>query len=100
MMKLLTVPLHLLVRLVVVPVKLVLATGQVTFRAGYLLGAAPVKGGAAAGRALGVEGTVVFLLGGALGIVIGHKLLPLFLRTPVPEPPQARDVARTVAADV
>ncbi|MCD9624944.1 hypothetical protein [Rhabdothermincola salaria] len=75
-MKLITVPVKVLVRLVVLPVKLVLATVGFTFKTGYKAGALPVKGSVVAGRALGLKALVVLALGVAGGIAIGRRLGP------------------------
>jgi hypothetical protein len=73
-MKLLTFPIKLLIRLVILPIKLVLATAGLTFRAGFKAGTLPVKGGVVAGRALGLKALVLFAAGVALGVVVGRKL--------------------------
>ena len=73
-MKLLTFPIKLLVRLLILPIKLVLATAGLTFRAGFKAGTLPVKGGVVAGRALGLKALVLFAAGVALGVVVGRKL--------------------------
>lgn len=75
-MKLITVPVKVLVRLVVLPVKLVLATVGFTFKTGYKAGALPVKGSVVAGRALGLKALVVLAIGLAGGIAIGRRLGP------------------------
>ncbi len=77
-MKLLTFPIRvltrLLVRLVVLPIKLVLATAGLTFRAGFKVGTLPVKGGVVAGRRLGLKALLLFAAGIALGVVVGRRL--------------------------
>ena len=73
-MRLITVPVHLLVRLVVLPIKLALAAVGLTFRLGFKAGAMPVKGGVVAGRALGLKALVVLALGVAAGVAVGRRL--------------------------
>jgi hypothetical protein len=73
-MKLLTFPVKLLVRLVVLPVKVVLAIAGLTFRAGFKAGTLPVKGGAVAVRTLGFKAVVLFATGVALGVYVGRRL--------------------------
>jgi hypothetical protein len=73
-MKLLTFPIRLLFWLVLLPIKLVLATAGLTFRAGFKAGTLPVKGGVAAGRVLGLKALVLFAAGVALGVVVGRRL--------------------------
>jgi hypothetical protein len=73
-MKLLTFPIKLLIRLVILPIKLVLATAGLTFRAGFKAGTLPVKGSVVAGRALGLKALVLFAAGVALGVFVGRKL--------------------------
>ncbi|HEY6532347.1 MAG TPA: hypothetical protein VIY72_08595 [Acidimicrobiales bacterium] len=73
-MKLLTFPFRLLFRLVVLPIKIVLATAGFTFRTGFKAGTLPVKGGYKATRLLGLKALVLFAAGIALGIVIGRRL--------------------------
>lgn len=73
-MKLLTFPIKVLLRLVILPIKLVLATAGLTFRAGFKAGTLPVKGSVVAGRALGLKAVVLFAAGVALGVVVGRKL--------------------------
>ena len=73
-MKVLMLPFQIVARLTAVSAKLVVATGEVAFRAGYLVGSVPAKGTAAAGRALGPKAVVLFVLGLVLGVVIGHRV--------------------------
>ena len=73
-MKLLTFPIRLLVRLVILPVKLVLATAGLTFRAGFKAGTLPMKGSAVAVRKLGFKAVLLFIGGVALGVMIGRRL--------------------------
>jgi len=73
-MKLLTFPVKLLFRLVLLPVKLVLATAGLTFRAGFKAGTLPVKGSAVAVRSLGLKAVVLFAAGIALGVFVGRRL--------------------------
>ncbi len=73
-MKLLTFPIRLLFLLILIPLKLILASAGFTFRTGFKAGALPVKGGFAAGRALGLKALVLFAAGVALGVVVGRKL--------------------------
>jgi len=73
-MKLLSVPIRLLWRLIVLPVKILLASAGLTFRAGFKAGTLPVKGGVAAGRRLGLKALILFAGGVALGVVIGRRL--------------------------
>jgi hypothetical protein len=92
LMKVLLLPFRVIARMLVVSTKLVLATGEVAFRAGYAVGSVPVKGGAAAGRALGPKAVVLFVVGLVLGVVIGRELTARFASTtgelgPVPDLP-------------
>jgi hypothetical protein len=73
-MKLLTFPIRLLFLLILIPLKMILATAGFTFRTGFKAGALPVKGGFAAGRALGLKALVLFAAGVALGVIVGRKL--------------------------
>jgi hypothetical protein len=73
-MKLLTIPVKLLFRLVLLPIKVVLATAGLTFRAGFKAGTLPVKGSAVAVRSLGLKAVVLFAAGVALGVFIGRRL--------------------------
>jgi hypothetical protein len=73
-MKVLTFPIRLLLRLVILPVKLVLATAGLTFRAGFKVGTLPVKGSAVAVRRLGFKAVLLFIGGIALGVVVGRRL--------------------------
>ena len=60
---------HLVVRLVVVPVKLVAALLGVTFRTGVRVGTAPARVGWAATRRAGAKAVACFFLGLALGLL-------------------------------
>jgi|EndMetStandDraft_8_1072994.scaffolds.fasta_scaffold37416_3 hypothetical protein len=73
-MKLLTFPIRLLFRLVLLPIKIVLATAGFTFRTGFKAGTLPIKGGYRTGRFLGLKALVLFAAGIALGVVIGRRL--------------------------
>ncbi len=73
-MRLISVPLKLLVRLVVLPVKVLLATAGLTFRAGFKAGTLPVKGSAFAVRSFGIKAVVLFAAGLALGVYVGRRL--------------------------
>ena len=73
-MRLISVPLKLLVRLVVLPVKVLLATAGLTFRAGFKAGTLPVKGSAFAVRSFGLKAVVLFAAGLALGVYVGRRL--------------------------
>lgn len=73
-MKLLTFPIRLLFRLVLLPIKIVLAAAGITFRTGFKVGTLPVKGGVFAGRKLGLKALVLFAAGVALGVVVGRRL--------------------------
>lgn len=73
-MKLLTFPIRLLLRLVLLPIKLVLATAGLTFRAGFKAGTLPVKGSALAVRKLGFKAVLLFAAGVAVGVLIGRRL--------------------------
>jgi hypothetical protein len=73
-MKLLTFPIRLLFRLVLLPIKLVLAVTGLTFRTGFKAGTLPIKGGYKASRALGLKALVLFAAGIAVGVVIGRRL--------------------------
>ncbi|MSW30388.1 MAG: hypothetical protein F2867_08850, partial [Actinobacteria bacterium] len=53
MKKLLTFPVHFAWRALVLPVKVLVASLGLTFRAGFKVGALPVKGSAVVTRALG-----------------------------------------------
>jgi len=57
-----------LVRLILLPFKLVLAAIEAGFRAGRVAGAVPVRLGRATTRVLGFRGTIGLLLGVALGL--------------------------------
>jgi hypothetical protein len=71
--KLLTFPIRLLFRLVVLPIKLVLATLGLTLRTGFKVGTLPVKGGAVATRALGFKAILLFVLGVAGGVALTKR---------------------------
>ena len=73
-MKLLTFPIRLLLRLVLLPIKLVLATAGLTFRAGFKAGTLPMKGSAVAVRKLGFKAVLLFAAGVAVGVAIGRRL--------------------------
>jgi hypothetical protein len=73
-MKLLTFPIRLLFRLVLLPIKILLAVFGLTFRTGFKVGVLPVKGGVFAGRKLGLKALVLFAAGVALGVVVGRRL--------------------------
>ena len=73
-MKLLTFPVKLLVRLLILPIKVVLATAGLTFRAGFKAGTLPVKGSAVAVRTLGLKAVVLFAAGVVLGVYVGRRL--------------------------
>ena len=73
-MKLLTFPVKLLVRLMVLPIKVVLATAGLTFRAGFKAGTLPVKGSAVAVRTLGLKAVLLFAAGVVLGVYVGRRL--------------------------
>jgi hypothetical protein len=73
-MRLISFPVKLLVRLVLLPVKVVLATAGLTFRAGFKAGTLPVKGSAVAVRSLGLKAVVLFVAGVALGVYVGRRL--------------------------
>lgn len=64
---------HLLVRAIVLPVKLLFSTADVTFRAGLKVGSMPVRGGAAVTRALGWKLVTVLGLGVAIGFLLGRE---------------------------
>jgi len=72
-MKVITLPVRLVVRLVVLPIKLVLATAGLTFRAGFKVGTLPLRGGAAATRALGFKAVVLFVLGAVGGVAAARR---------------------------
>jgi len=73
-MRLISVPLKLLIRLVLLPLKVVLATAGLTFRAGFKAGTLPVKGTALAVRSFGVKAVLLFAAGVALGVYVGRRL--------------------------
>ena len=89
-MKLLTVPIRLLFRLValvvVIPIKVILATAGLTFRTGFKAGTLPVKASVAGGRALGLKALVLFAAGVALGVVVGRRLAAAGVELERPEP--------------
>jgi hypothetical protein len=60
---------HLLVRLIVLPIKLAFALVGGTFRVGVKVGGAPARVGWRATRAAGVSGVVCFVLGLVLGLL-------------------------------
>jgi hypothetical protein len=72
-MKVLTFPIRLLFRLLLLPLKLLLVTAGLTFRTGFKAGTLPVKGSFAAGPALGLKALVLFAAGVALGVFVGRK---------------------------
>jgi hypothetical protein len=74
--KLLTFPIRLLFRLVLLPVKLVLATLGLTFRTGFKVGTLPVKGGFFATRRLGFKAVLLFVLGLASGVALAKRFGP------------------------
>lgn len=80
-MRLITFPIRLIVRtaigVVVVPLKVILATAGFTFRAGVKVGEVPVRTGSVAVRRLGVKALVVLVLGVAVGFVIGQRFAHL-----------------------
>ncbi|GEM_PF-1523239 len=90
-MKVVTIPAEIVARLVAVVGKLVWATGEVTFRVGYAVGSLPVKGTAAATRALGPKAVLLFVAGVLVGVFVTRKLVngpggPA-LPSIVPDPP-------------
>jgi hypothetical protein len=93
-------PFHLLARTLVVSTKLVFATGEVAFRAGYAAGSLPVKGSAAAGRALGPKAVLALVVGLVLGALIGRELAIRLSGAPPAEPPSVPDLPDEVAVDV
>ena len=64
---------HLLWRAIVLPVKLLFSTADLTFRAGLKVGAMPVRGGAAVTRALGWKLVTVLGLGMVIGFLLGRE---------------------------
>lgn len=64
---------RLVVRLVLIPVKLVLKVGRIGFRTGVAVGTAPVKVSWWAGRRAGLKA----LLALAVGVVLGLLLAPV-----------------------
>jgi len=73
-MKLLTFPIRLGVRVLVLPIRLLLSTTWFTFRAGLKAGSLPVRGGVIAGRKLGAKSLLLLAVGIAIGIVIGREI--------------------------
>lgn len=72
-MKLITGPIHLAWRALVLPVKVIVASVGLTFRAGLMAGRLPVKGGVAVSRALGWKIVGALVLGTVLGFVAGRQ---------------------------
>ncbi len=104
-MSVLTFPFRIIARLTAVSAKLILATGEVAFRVGYVAGSVPVKGTAAASRALGPKAVALFVLGLVLGVVIGHRITTRFGPSPagsgdLPGPFDPSDLPDEVAVDV
>ena len=98
-MKLLTLPFQIVARLLAVTGKLIVATGEVGYRAGYVAGSVPVKGGAAVSRALGPKAMIMLVLGIVLGGVIGWRLVSM-LAAPPAVLPSVPDLPDEVAVDV
>ena len=69
-----TSPLHVLWKSIVLPVKVIFSTADLTFRAGVKVGGLPVKGSAALTRALGWKLVGALTLGVVLGFLIGRKV--------------------------
>mgnify|MGYP000857274523 FL=1 len=74
MKKLITFPVHIAWRAIVLPVKVLIASLGLTFRAGFKVGALPVKGSAAVTRALGWKIVGAVTVGVVIGIVIGRQI--------------------------
>lgn len=72
-MRLITGLFRLIVKLALLPFKLVLATLGVTFKTGYRVGTAPVRVGWKATRAAGVSGVLCFVLGLAIGLLFAPE---------------------------
>ena len=64
---------RLLWRAVVLPVKVLFSTADLTFRAGVKVGSLPVRGGAAVSRALGWKLVTALGVGVVIGFVIGRE---------------------------
>lgn len=73
-MKLITGPIHLAWRALVLPIKVVLATIGLTFRTGLAVGRLPVKGGVVVSRALGWKIVGALVVGTILGFVAGRQI--------------------------
>ena len=65
---------HLLWKAAVLPFKLLIDTGEFTFRAGVKVGGLPVRGSRAALRALGWKLAIALGLGVVVGFVVGREM--------------------------
>ena len=74
MKKFITFPVHIAWRAIVLPVKVLIASLGLTFRAGFKVGALPVTGSAAVTRALGWKIVGAVTIGVVIGIVIGRQI--------------------------
>lgn len=74
MKKLLTFPFRATWQAVVVPVRVLVASLGLTFRAGLAVGKLPVKGGAVVSRALGWKILGALTVGVVIGVVIGRQI--------------------------
>lgn len=74
MKKLLTLPVRAAWHAVVLPVKVLMASLGLTFRAGFAVGKLPVKGGAVVSRALGWKIIGALTVGLVIGLVLGRRL--------------------------
>jgi|GEM_PF-1433085 len=74
MKKLITFPVHVAWQAIVLPMKVLIASLGLTFRAGFKVGALPVKGSAVVTRALGWKIIGAVTVGVVIGIVIGRQI--------------------------
>lgn len=93
-----------LTRLLVVPVKLVLATLGVTFRTGRRIGAVPARLTGRTVRLVGVRGWLFFLAGLAVGLLFapgpGRELRARLQRLLAPPAPADGELAAKVAYEL
>jgi len=74
MKKLVSFPLHVLWQVIALPTKVLLSSLGFTFRAGYMIGALPVKGGAVVTRALGWKIIGALTVGVVIGFFVGRQV--------------------------
>jgi hypothetical protein len=73
-MKMITGSVRFAWRAVVLPVKVLIASIGLTFRAGFGLGRLPVRGGAAVTRAFGWKIVIAVVVGAVVGFIVGRKV--------------------------